>query len=224
MLWWIILGRVKGTDIKSRLGLLFSALSDTIKVTVYPSSAISPRSYFSGVIRSRKTGCYWQVRAGTDDIYNVMPEREGDVDAPVLRSLGPGDVFIDVGANIGYYTILASRLVGSEGAVIAFEPVPETATALRTNCNLNQSDNITIIEKAAWNEEDILSLSIPHGYYGMAGVKEPGVTSISIDVETATLDSVTGAYSAIKTLKIDVEGAEYRVLCGAGETLRSISH
>jgi predicted RNA methylase len=55
----------------------------------------------------------------------------------VVDTLGPGDIFIDVGANIGYYSILASKLIGVNGRVFAVEPIPSTAGVLRFNLKIN---------------------------------------------------------------------------------------
>lgn len=217
MLWWRMLGRLEGTTAVFQLGLLASAVLDTITYTLRPSSAVSPRSYFTGVVRSRRSPDSWLVRGSTDDIYNVTPQREDDVDELICASLAPGDVFIDAGANIGYYSILAARLTAPGGAVIAIEPVPETVEILRANCELNHLSNVTIIAGAVWSHEATISLSFSKGNYGMAMATDEGQGSVS--VKATTLDSICGSYGSIKVLKIDAEGAEYQVLCGAAETL-----
>ena len=222
MLWRRILSRVEGATIKFQLGLIVSAIIDTVIFGLHPVLAASPKSYFSGVARSKKFHYSWQVRKGTDDIYNVMPGREGDVHDLILSTLKPGDVFIDVGANIGYYTVLASGLVGAEGTVVAFEPVLETVEMLKINCNLNHSANVEIIPCAAWSDECILPIYFSKGHYGMASMRKSEGSFIS--TKAMPLDSICGSYSTIKMLKIDVEGAEYQVLCGASETLKKTKY
>jgi FkbM family methyltransferase len=208
--------------IKSKLGLIISAIMDTVIFGFHPNSALSPKSYFSGVVCSKKFNCSWSVRKGTDDIYNIMPEREGDVHELICSSLERGDIFVDVGANIGYYTILGSKLVGSEGLVVAFEPMPETLEILKINCTLNHLRNVTIIPKAAWSDECMMPLHFSGGYYGMASMTQSEGDSISI--KAIPLDPICKPYSTIKMLKIDAEGAEYQILSGAIETLNKTKY
>jgi predicted RNA methylase len=73
---------------------------------------------------------------------------EGDVANAMLRVLREGDIAVDIGANIGYLTVLASLLVGPTGRVVAFEPDPENVLRLRANVALNTGCNVTIVEKA----------------------------------------------------------------------------
>lgn len=63
----------------------------------------------------------------------------------IRKILRPGDIFIDIGANIGYFSVLAARLVGPTGRVFAFEPVPPTVERLRHNIKINGVNNITIV-------------------------------------------------------------------------------
>lgn len=217
VLWLKILNRLQGVTIESKLGIAISAIRDIIIYSFHPNSALSPKSYFSGIVRSKKFNIFWFVRKGTDDIYNVMPEREGDVHKSICNSLTQGDIFVDVGANIGYYTILSSKLVGSKGEVIAFDPMPDTFKILKMNCKLNHLTNVTTIQKAAWSEECSIPLHFSDGYYGMASITQSGKESKSI--EAIPLDSICKPYNTIKTLKIDAEGAEYQILLGASETL-----
>src|SRR5437879_4053080 len=72
---------------------------------------------------------------------------EPDIANVMLRCLTDGDVVVDVGANVGFFTILASELVGASGRVIAFEPGQENLQRLSKNLELNESHNVTIIEK-----------------------------------------------------------------------------
>ena len=221
-LWLWILKHLQGATIKAQLGLIISAIMDTVIFVFHQNSALSPKSYFSGVVRSKKFNCSWLVRKGTDDLYNIMPEREGDVDELIRSSLERGDIFVDVGANIGYYTVLGSKLVGSEGIVVAFEPMPNTLEILKINCKLNYLRNVTIIPKAAWSDECMMQLYFSGGYYGMASMTQSGGDFISI--KAIPLDSICKPYSTIKMLKIDAEGAEYQVLSGASETLNKAKY
>jgi len=86
-----------------------------------------------------------------------------------LSNLGSGDVFLDVGAHIGKYTILAAKRVGSEGLVIAVEPHPENYRTLIENIKLNSLNNVIALNIAAWKEEGILKLFIgdTHGHHNV---------------------------------------------------------
>lgn len=222
-LWLQILKCLQGVTIKSKLGLIISAIVDTVIFGFHQNSALSPKSYFSGVVRSKKFNCSWSVRKGTDDIYNIMPEREGDVHELICSSLERGDIFVDVGANIGYYTVLGSKLVGSTGVVVAFEPMPDTLEILKLNCKLNYLRNVTIIPKAAWGDECTMPLHFSGGYYGMASMTDTSGGD-SISIKTIPLDSICKPYRTIKMLKIDAEGAEYQVLSGASGTLNKTKY
>jgi len=86
-LWLRILKRLKGTTIKFQVGLVFSAIVDTTIFGFQPNLAISPKSHFSGEVHSREYGCSWAIRKGTDDIYNILPHREGDVNELICSTL-----------------------------------------------------------------------------------------------------------------------------------------
>ncbi|NED81952.1 FkbM family methyltransferase, partial [Streptomyces sp. SID11233] len=72
--------------------------------------------------------------------------------------LKPGDVFVDVGANIGYFSALGARLVGPGGAVVSVEASPTFAELLRANLRLNRGDNVRLVEQAVSDREETLTL------------------------------------------------------------------
>jgi FkbM family methyltransferase len=145
------------------------------------------------------------------------------------RVLRAGDVAVDVGANIGLYTLLFSRLVGPEGRVHAFEPAPGNARRLRVNLLLNAADNVELSERAVFSRTGTVTLNLFEqrlGSWHSLGRPElpdpfqPGRTvapSNSIEVESLTLDAyaASAGLDRIALLKIDVEGAEPDVLSGA---------
>ncbi|MEO8036164.1 MAG: FkbM family methyltransferase, partial [Acidobacteriota bacterium] len=134
-----------------------------------------------------------------------------------LQQVGPGAIVFDVGANVGFFTLLASRLAGPGGHVYAFEPVPLNLEFLRRHLQLNKSGNVTVLPLAA-------SSTRGTAHFALAG--SPSMGSLSADgeltVRTETLDALIAAGTARPPtfMKIDVEGAEYDVLTGAAETLR----
>jgi len=145
------------------------------------------------------------------------------------RLLQPGDVAVDVGANIGLYTLLFSQLVGPEGRVHSFEPAPENVRRLRVNLLLNDAANVEVREAAVFSREGSVTLNLfdPHlGGWHSLGRPElpdpftPGSTIApgrAIEVEAVTLDGYAAAVGLeqIALLKVDAEGAEPDVLAGA---------
>lgn len=223
-LWYKILRSVQGCDARTQLGLLFSAILDTVSYLINPSSAISPKIYISGIIRFKfqRSQVYFYVRDFSDDLYNVMPEREGDVNDLIISLLERGCVFVDVGANVGYYSILAGKIVGDKGQIIAVEPIPETCEALELNVKLNKLNNVRVMNEAAWSSKTNIEIWLPKCHYGFASVfKRQGKP---ITVKAIPLDDLCKKYRAIKLLKIDAEGSEYQILRGAKETLKKTSY
>jgi FkbM family methyltransferase len=143
-----------------------------------------------------------------------------------LRSLlAPGDVFVDVGANVGYYAVLASRLVGREGHVYALEPGPQAFASLRRNLELNDAANVTALPVAAGAAEGRGALFGPRpGNTGTSSLRRvsnavvPGgeVGDESTDVAVRPVSSLLAESERgrLRAVKIDVEGFEAEVLRG----------
>lgn len=132
--------------------------------------------------------------------------------------LRPGDLFVDVGANIGVYSTWAGRIVGPEGAVLALEPVPRTRSWLTDICDQNGLDHVTVLPIAAGAEVAVAQMQVTDGASGLSRIgtgAEPG-----LEVSVTTLDLLlAGRTPAL--IKIDVEGHELSVLRGARHTLAS---
>ena len=217
-LWTRILSRLKPEGPRMRVGLLASALLDASFFATARARAISPKSYVAGVVSSACPAARFRVRAGTDDLYNVMPRREGDVEDAILRHLRPGDNFVDVGASVGYYSVVAAAIVGPHGRVFAIEPIPETYDLLRGNIALNALANVTHVAKACWTRREIVTLTVPWGDYGLASASTPR-QGRKVRVEAVPLDDLTSGLPSVQVLKVDAEGAELEVLEGAMKTL-----
>jgi FkbM family methyltransferase len=137
-----------------------------------------------------------------------------DDDAGILRRyLRPGDVFVDVGANIGVHSLIGANLVGNAGHVYAFEPHPRTFKFLRGNVRLNRTANMTITNCAVGGEAGALRFT------DMRSDDQNQVAGSGIEVEAATLDSLLPP-SRVRLLKIDTEGFELFVLRGANDVLK----
>jgi len=128
-----------------------------------------------------------------------------------------GGIFIDIGANIGRYTVKVARQMGPSGLVVAIEPDPENFKALIANIDINKLTNVRAINVACWNRTEDLSLSIaPDWDRGVSSIKEK-VSSQSISVKGIRLDDILTDLGINNTtcIKIDVEGAEEEVIQGA---------
>lgn len=136
--------------------------------------------------------------------------------------LKPGDVFLDVGANIGIFSLLASKKVGKKGFIHSFEPTPQTFQRLTYNIKLNSFQNIYSHNKALSNKvgdnEFIISLD---GFdaWNSFGKPSQGTNFTKLIVETDTLDNFIkgNCLTKIDLIKIDVEGWEVPVLEGGVE-------
>jgi FkbM family methyltransferase len=136
----------------------------------------------------------------------------------VRRLLKPGDTFLDVGAHIGWFTTIASRLVGDDGAVIACEPYPANAAALKENLALNNAQNVRLVEMALGSEPGELSLALAGDSGGISALDWGQGERVTATM--TTLDEVTAEVPAITLLKMDVEGWEAHVLRGGSAALR----
>ena len=130
----------------------------------------------------------------------------------------PGSVVFDIGANVGFYTLLASVLVGGSGRVYAFEPVQRNLRYLRRHISLNHLNNVTVIDSAVSDVTGRARFSVS-GSSAIGSLSEQG----EIEVATLALDDLDASeYERARShLKIDVEGAELKVLRGAEVFLRT---
>jgi len=131
------------------------------------------------------------------------------------RLLRPGDTFVDVGANVGYFSLVASRLVGREGRVIAFEPDPVAFSLLEKNVRLNRLDNVELVPKAASNAKGTLQLYLAQENRGDHRIYQTDEGRFAIDVEAVVLDDyLANEVGEIDLVKIDTQGAEGVILDG----------
>jgi FkbM family methyltransferase len=136
----------------------------------------------------------------------------------VRRFLRPGDSFIDGGANIGTYSLLAASIVGSSGRVIAFEPDPIAASRFRENIALNGFSNIAVHEAALSDSSGVMRFSDGLDVSNrMVAPTETGVPTV--EVEAVRLDDHLERDVAYLMAKFDLEGSELAALHGAEEHL-----
>lgn len=139
----------------------------------------------------------------------------------VGRTLRVGDTFIDVGAHVGLYAILAGHLVGGTGTVIAVEPNPVTYDTLERNVARHRLDHVVRCERIALSDrQGTADLHIPTprlAAWTSLGSPSVGVAR-TVTVETTTLDALLGGLTPFM-LKLDVEGWERQVLAGGRRAL-----
>lgn len=137
----------------------------------------------------------------------------------LLSHIKPGDVVIDAGANIGTFTIRASRIVGSHGKVYAIEPNLSNLSFLRRNLELNEIRNVEIIPRALYVCDD---KTVKFGGMGVAGkIMDNGSQS----VDTISLQSIIKNIKESSVhMKMDIEGGEERVFASPkiAESLRNL--
>jgi FkbM family methyltransferase len=145
-------------------------------------------------------------------------------------SVRPGDTVIDIGANVGFYTLLAARLVGSSGRVYAFEPEPRNFEILCRNISLNAYSHVTPRRCAVWRRDGQVNLYLSndrdtgaHTLRARHAMKyfdsEEGGNFAEVDC--VTLDAVLDKSMHVDVIKMDIEGAEAGALEGMSRTIRN---
>jgi FkbM family methyltransferase len=159
-------------------------------------------------------------RTGHDALQGVT---EPEVQVALLQHLRPGMTFYDIGANIGFLSLLAARLVGKHGRVIAFEADPEVASRFREHVECNEFSWATLEEKAVWSESRriLFARADPKASpdRGLGHVVD-SVSADTIEIDALSLDDfVRTSGVAPDFIKCDVEGAEVEVFRGAQRLL-----
>jgi FkbM family methyltransferase len=155
---------------------------------------------------------------------------EPDVAAVFLRAIRTGDTVLDVGANIGIFSVLAARLTGADGCVVGFEPAPANRERLAANLALNGIANVIMVEQPASDRMGTVTFHLNSDNAGGHSLWNPArhpdhqksreeprsivMTTTTIDAEMARL-----RLAPPRLIKIDTEGAEHRVLAGAVKLL-----
>ena len=143
---------------------------------------------------------------------------EPNITAWVTQHLKPGDAFADVGANIGYYTLLASRLVGHAGHVVAIEPAAQVHDRLARHLQINRVRNVSLFRVAVGDKRRRAKIFMgPRNNLGASSLLNAGnAGTLAEEVEVWPLSEILPRelLSRISLVKIDVEGAEADALAG----------
>ncbi|MEM6783628.1 MAG: FkbM family methyltransferase [Bacteroidota bacterium] len=150
----------------------------------------------------------------------------GDLDPKITwvlrRLLRPGDTVLDIGANVGLVSHYAAGLVGPRGRVHAFEPQPRLVALMGASVRANKLGNLSIHNLALGEQDDVLDLFIPDHNFGAASlVVEAGARGerVRVPVVNASVYFDKIGVTETRLVKMDVEGYEPTVLCGAAEFL-----
>lgn len=138
-----------------------------------------------------------------------------------LSRLREGDVVLDIGANIGYYTVLFARRVGPSGHVFAFEPEPNNFALLTKNVQMNGYTNVTLVNKAVSNTNGRLRLFISQGNNADHRVYDSQDGRDCVEVESVRVDDYLADFTrSINFIKMDIQGAVYSAAQGMTSLLR----
>ena len=158
------------------------------------------------------------------NLYLLYRNIEPDFQKILKKNISEGDTVFDIGANIGYVSVVLSKLVGDKGKVFSFEAIPHTSTEFLVNINLNNCTNITLIQKALSNENKKVTFRIPdggtnHSMASMVWHKKEDDT-INVEVDSIILDEDKDLkHLSPSFIKIDVEGSEGMVISGMKELI-----
>ncbi|WP_175031157.1 FkbM family methyltransferase [Burkholderia lata] len=150
-------------------------------------------------------------------------ELEPGIRMLIQRLLSPGDVFLDVGANVGMHSIAAAQTMRGQGRIIAFEPYSPTAKLLEKTVWINGFQNIVDVKNEAVFDvqgERALHLGATSGHHSLFPHEgHLPITDTAVNVPVTTLDHAVANLPSANLIKIDVEGAESAVMAGAGALL-----
>lgn len=142
----------------------------------------------------------------------------------VKEIIKKGDIVLDLGANIGYYTLIFAKLVGNDGQVIAFEPSPDNFALLKKNIEINGYKNVILEQKAISNKTERTRLYLsepPRHTIHNSTIYNLHKDHKSIKIESIRLDNYFKTYNKkVNFVKMDIEGAEYVAIQGMSNLLK----
>lgn len=138
----------------------------------------------------------------------------------VNTQIRKGDIVLDIGANIGYYTLIFARLVGEQGKVFAFEPDPTNFSLLQKNVEINGYKNVELVQEAVSNKTGKLRLYLSEDNKGDHRIYDSHDDRESIEIEATRLDDYFRNYDGVVDfIKMDIQGAEAGAVQGMCDLL-----
>lgn len=221
------------SDLRSRLAPLFlryaSPLAGLRRMPVLGSFV----RWASGLLVPRDSLAWIQIQRGpAEGLWLRLNPRTGhayfngggepEVQAAIQQHLRPGMTFYDIGANIGFFSLLAARIVGAAGRVVAFEADPDVVQRLREHVERNHFSTISVEQKAVWSESRpvFFARADPNASpdRGLGHVVASDASE-TIHVQAVSLDDFLQTSPPPDFLKCDAEGAEVEVFRGAKRLL-----
>jgi FkbM family methyltransferase len=193
-----------GLSQRSRLGRLLR-----FPLRYIPNDAIMP------VLQGKLRGYRWVTGSSNHGCW--LGSYEYEKQQTISNIVKPGTIAFDLGAHVGFYTLLFSKMTGSLGRVFAFEPFPPNIYYLQKHIALNHIMNVQILEVAVSDSSGVTSF-LQQSNSSMGHIGEFG----GFDVEKVAIDELVkiGKLPVPNYMKIDIEGAEYKALIGSQATLR----
>lgn len=168
------------------------------------------------------------------DVGPLLMHADDEVMTPAIRAAGvweqeeaawlrrvvtPGATVLDVGANVGYFTLLVAQIAGPGGAVVAVEPEARNVAVLRANLWSHGLDDVVVLPIAGWSRRTLLPLALSEANRGDHQVRPDGVDVAARLVPAAALDDLLGEYATVDVVKVDTQGVDHEVIAGMRRTL-----
>ena len=213
--WFLIVKTILFSLIKNP-GTIFSTNNQKTK-SDFLTSFLS-----KNVIVTSPSGISFLARPGYEDLARFLF-------SPIVAKWEPineievtsGQTIIDIGANVGYYSLKFSSLIGDSGKIISLEPDTNTFQVLKQNCDLNNFKNIETLNLAVSDTDGFLTLYRDEKHSGKSSLFTGSNNKDSIRITTKTLDTLLkDRFQNIDFIKIDTEGAELSILKGASNILK----
>lgn len=195
-----------------------------LRRVVVPQVGAAAREYV------REVPAGFQYGGNTRDLLGLMVYLFGtwepNLSAFLQHRLAPGDTFVDVGANSGWFTTMGATLVGPTGRVVAFEASAVIAERLRANLNRNDLSNTRVLVEAVTSEPCMVDIIPgPAEHTGLTRVaKQHSASAVQVRGNALPAMLTDDEVSTARVVKIDVEGAEYDVVRGLAASLGAFPH
>ena len=151
--------------------------------------------------------------------------REASCVETMYKELKEGDIVVDIGANIGYYTLLEAKVVGDRDKVYAIEPAPENVELLKRNIELNKYLNVEVCQLAVGDKNGLAPMYLSRKrnlgtLREVSGTEKERFVKKKVDVEVMTLDDFSKSRPYPQIIRMDVEGYEYQIIRGMKRILK----
>jgi len=174
---------------------------------------------------SLKIGEHMMFLDSNDSLEFLTNEKYEEFETEIVKKLiKKGDIVLDVGANIGYFTLIFAKLVGKNGRVFAFEPDPTNFNLLKKNVEANGYQNVILNDKALSNKTGKTKLFLSDTNFGDHMIVDTKEDRNSVEVEMTTGDDYfRDLNEQINFIKMDIQGAEIDALNGMSSLLKKMN-